>query len=383
MVTFGISVASFVLLISIIVVFHELGHYWVGRLLRTDIDAFSIGFGPRLFGWTDRIGTRWKVCALPLGGYVKFRGDANSASLPDRAEIERLKAQMIADGVDPRRIFQLKPIWQRFLIVLAGPLANFILAIAIFMGVFSIAGEPTEPVIVEAVSPGTPAAAAGLKPGDRIIAIDGWKLYSRSDLYIQVSTAPNERLGFTIDRGGQVFKVDITPAAKMIPGPGGHARPTRGGQIGIVMKGGDKVELYHHDPLSAAARGFHLTVLNIDRTLLYLKDVITGQTSADQLSGPLGIAQTSGQMIKSGPVGFLIFVAFVSVSVGMVNLFPVPVLDGGHLLFYAIEAIQGRPLSHRLQEIGFRIGLALLALLFVYVTWNDVVRMVTSKVAAP
>ncbi len=366
------SLASFLLLISIIVVFHELGHYWIGRLVGANVDAFSIGFGPKLFGWTDRLGTQWKVCLLPLGGYVKFSGDANSASLPDREEIERLRAKMIADGIDPKRIFQLKPIWQRFIVVLAGPVANFVLAMAIFIGVFSLVGERLEPVTVDQVVAGSRAESAGLKAGDRIVAIDGWKLYSRADLFIQVSSAPNEPLVFTVERSGQTFKVTISPEAKMLKADGDTGPATRGGQIGIMMRKPDSSVIYHHGPISAAARGYHLTTLNIDRTFHYLKEVVTGRTTADQLRGPVGIAVASGEVAKTGPVGFLMFIALVSVSVGMVNLFPVPVLDGGHLLFYAIEAIQGRPLSHRLQEIGFRIGLALLALLFVFVTWNDV-----------
>jgi regulator of sigma E protease len=365
-----ISISSFLVLISIIVVFHELGHYWVGRLLGTDIDAFSIGFGPKLLGWTDRLGTQWKVCLLPLGGYVKFRGDANSASLPDQQEVERLRAQMIADGVDPHRIFQLKPLIQRVLIVVAGPLANFVLAMIVFMGVFSIAGEGTYPVMIERVVEGTPAATAGLRPGDQIIAIDGWKLYSGRDVSNQVASAPNRPLTFTISREGRTFAVVIRPAAKMET-PDGMSHPMRLGRIGIAMQQPEKVEIYHHGPLSAAARGYHFTVLQLDRTLYYLMDVVTGQTAADQLSGPVGIAAMAGEVAKRGPVDFILFIGFVSVAVGFVNLFPIPVLDGGHLLFYAIEAIQGRPLSHRLQEIGFRIGLALLALLFVFVTWND------------
>jgi regulator of sigma E protease len=365
-----IAIASFLVLISIIVVFHELGHYWVGRLLGTDIDAFSIGFGPRLFGWTDRLGTHWKICLLPLGGYVKFRGDANSASLPDQQEVERLRSQMIAEGVDPQRIFQLKPLIQRVLIVVAGPVANFLLAMVVFMGVFSIAGEGTYPVMIDKVLEGTPAQAAGLQPGDQITAIDGWKVYSSQDVANQIATAPNRPLRLTILRADHSFDVVIRPAPKMEI-PDGFSRPTRLGRIGIGMRPPEKIEVYHHDPLSAAARGYQLTVLQLDRTLYYLKDVVTGQTAADQLSGPLGIAAMAGKMAERGPVNFIIFVGFVSVAVGFVNLFPIPVLDGGHLLFYAIEAIQGRPLSHRLQEIGFRIGLALLALLFVFVTWND------------
>lgn len=365
-------IVPFVLLISVVVIFHELGHYWVGRLFKTDIDAFSIGFGPRLFGWTDKLGTRWKVCLLPLGGYVKFRGDANSASMPDAKEVARLRAQMEAEGIDPRRIFALKPIYQRFLVVLAGPIANFVLAMAVFIGFFSIVGEDFYPVRVLQVVDKTPAQAAGLRAGDQIVAIDGWKIYSWGDVQNQILTAPKRALTFTIAREAETFQVVITPAAKMIT-PDGMSHATRGGQIGITWQSPkpDEVKTYRHSPISAAGRGYHLTVLQLDRTLFYLKDVVTGQTAPDQLSGPIGIASMAGTIAKNDPIRFILFIGFVSVAVGFVNLFPIPVLDGGHLLFYAIEAIQGRPLSHRLQDLGFKIGFVLLILLFVLVTWND------------
>jgi regulator of sigma E protease len=367
-----ITIVAFIVLISVVVIFHELGHYWVGRLFGTDIDAFSIGFGPRLFGWTDKLGTQWKVCLLPLGGYVKFRGDANSASMPDAEEVARLKAHMEAEGIDPRRIFALKPIIQRMLIVLAGPVANFILAMVVFIGFFSIVGEDFYPVRIAKVLDGTPAQSAGLKPGDQIVQIDGWKVYSWNDVANQVATAPKKALSFTIAREARTFDVVIRPAAKMDTPPG-MSHPTRVGQIGIQWQppSQNEVQTFRHGPLSAAGRGYHLTVLQLDRTLFYLKDVVTGQTAPDQLSGPIGIASMAGQMAKRGPEFFILFIGFVSVAVGFVNLFPIPVLDGGHLLFYAIEAIQGRPLSHRLQDLGFKIGFVLLILLFVLVTWND------------
>mgnify|MGYP003387370991 CR=1 FL=1 len=368
-----IFVAAFIALVLIIVVFHELGHYWMGRLFGTEVEAFSIGFGPKLFSWHDRLGTEWKVCLLPIGGYVKFSGDANSTSLPDTEEIERLRAQMISEGRDPRRIFQLKPIWQRFLIVLAGPIANFVLAIAVFMGCYSILGEPNYPVVIEKVVRGMPAEAAGLQSGDRVEAVDGWKIYSGNDFVLQVITAPNVALQFTIDRAGKLLEQTITPAGQLVDVPG-QKRRVRGGRIGVELRqpNPEDVKIFHHGLGSAALRGVHMTELNITRTFYYLRDVITGQTAPDQLSGPLGLAKAAGEQAKQGIGSFIFLIGLVSVGIGLVNLFPIPVLDGGHLLFYTIEAIQGRPLSRRVQEISFRVGLALLLALFAFVTWNDV-----------
>jgi len=383
-----IAIPAFLVVISIVIVFHELGHYWVARLFKTKIDAFSIGFGPRLFGWVDRLGTEWKVCALPLGGYVKFHGDAHAASAPDRERLEEIKQKIRSEGVDPHSILHFKPVWQRALVVFAGPFANFVLALVLLTGIYSILGEPSYPVIIAKVLPNTPAQAAGLQPGDQIIAISGWKVYSFTDVTMQVSTSPGKSLTFAIKRGNAVFDRVIKLQPKQITyDEFGRQRVMRGGQLGIERTEitQAQVTMVHHDPITAAARGIEFIVLNLRATYWYLGDVLAGRSAPDQLGGTVRIAAYSGKMASSGPFAFTIFIAFISVCVGVINLFPIPVLDGGHLLFYAIEAIQGRPLSHQVQEIGFRIGLVLIVALFIFVTWNDIIYLLpgSSKPGSP
>ena len=379
-----IAIPAFVVVISIVIVFHELGHYWVARIFRTKIDAFSIGFGPQILGWTDRLGTQWKICALPLGGYVKFHGDAHAASAPDKEKLEEIKKQISAEGVDPHSILHFKPVWQRALVVFAGPFANFVLALILLTCFFSFVGEPSYNVFVESVQPNTPAERAGVKAGDQILAINGWKVLSFGDVINEVRSSPRKALEFRMRRGEQVLNIKITPEARMLPyQDGNRTRYARMGLIGIVRAEPKDAKIYHHDLLSAAGRGYELMVLNVTGTFYYLGDVITGQSKPDQLGGPIRIARYSGEMASSGFAPFIIFIALISVSVGMINLFPIPVLDGGHLLFYAIEAIQGRPLSHRVQEIGFRIGLALIVALFIFVTWNDIIYLLPGSQSKP
>ena len=370
------TLPAFVVVISIIVVIHELGHYWMGRLFNAKIDVFSIGMGPELFGWNDKLGTRWKVCALPVGGYVKFHGDENAASVPDFEELDNIRDRMMSEGQDPNRIFHLKPLYQRALIILAGPLANFVLAIALFAGFYTIIGEPLHDVIVEELVEESPAEKAGVLPGDQIIAIDGWKIFSFGDLKNQVSSASDKSLRFTISRSGESLDLMITPVRTEMEyeDQRGVKRVLPQGLIGIRSKQVDPadVETFHHSLWSALTRGYQQTVWAIDRTFHYLGGIIVGREKADQLGGPLRIAQMSGEVAQMGLDKLVIFISFVSISVGLVNLFPIPILDGGHLLFYGIEAIQGRPLSHRVQEFGFRIGLIVLALVFIFVTWNDI-----------
>ena len=379
-----LAIPAFLVVISIVIVFHELGHYWVARIFGTKIDAFSIGFGPKLFGWTDRHGTSWKICVLPLGGYVKFHGDAHAASAPDREKLKEIEQQIRSEGTDPRSIIHFKPVWQRALIVFAGPFANFVLALVLLTGFFSFFGEPYYDVVISQVQPGTPAERVGLKPGDQVLAINGWKVYSFGDLTNEVRSSPKKPLDFEIKRGSQIFHVKITPEARMLAYPDGtRTRYARMGLVGIVRADPKNVAIHHHDLLSAAARGYELMALDISGTFNYLSDVITGQSAPDQLGGPIRIAKYSGEVASSGFAPFIIFIALISVSVGMINLFPIPILDGGHLLFYAIEAIQGRPLSHRVQEIGFRIGLALIVALFIFVTWNDIIYLLPGSQSKP
>jgi regulator of sigma E protease len=377
-----LALPAFIVVISVIIVFHELGHYWVARLFKTKIDAFSIGFGPRLFGWIDKVGTEWKICLLPIGGYVKFHGDASAASVPDREKLDELKRAMAAEGTDPHSILHFKPLYQRALVVFAGPFANFVLALVLLTGFLSLVGEPYQPIIVNRVMPDSPAQAAGIKAGDQIVAANGWKLFTNNDLVMHVSLAANTPLTLDILRDGHKMDLTVKPASRMITLDNmGRSEKMRGGRIGIEMKMPTEASLitYHHGPFSAAKRGVDIISTLVRSTFWYLGDLVTGQAAPNMLGGPLRIAQMSGEVAQTGVVNLIAYIALISVSVGMVNLFPIPILDGGHLLFYAIEAIQGRPLSHRVQEIGFRIGLAVLALIFIFVTWNDILYLLPGR----
>lgn len=382
-----IAIPAFLVVISVVIVFHELGHYWVARIFGTKIDAFSIGFGPQIFGWLDRLGTRWKICALPLGGYVKFHGDVDAASAPDQEKLEQIKQQISAEGIDPQSILHFKPVWQRALIVFAGPFANFVLALLLLTGFFTIVGEPTYPVIVDKVMAGSPAQRAGLQPGDQIESINGWQIYTNFDLVMHISMSANHKVSLVVRRGGQDMTIVVTPAPRTITVQGlDGPQQAWGGQIGIEMHlptDKNAITTFRHSPLSAAIRGTEQVIMNFQATFWYLGDLIGGHRAPAAPAGVLRIAKYSGQVAATGLPNLVAFIALISMSVGTINLFPIPVLDGGHLLFYAIEAIQGRPLSHRVQEIGYRIGLALIVALFIFVTWNDIIYLLPGSQSKP
>ena len=353
----------FVFVLSVIVFFHELGHFLVARWCGVRVLVFSIGFGPELLGFNDRHGTRWKFSAIPLGGYVKFFGDENAASVPDHQAASQMSE------AEKRESFVFKPVGQRAAIVVAGPLANFILAIVIFAAVFTFYGHQATPARVDAVQPGSAAQAAGFQQGDRIIAINGRKIDTFLDMQRFVSTAADQELAFDVERGGAIIKLRATP--KMTEHKDNFGNTHRRGLLGISGLPEPPVPV---DPFTATKLGAKETWFVVERTLAYLGGVIVGRESADQLGGPIRIAQVAGQVATIGFIPILNLAALLSVSIGLLNLFPVPLLDGGHLLFYAIEALRGRPLSERAQEYGFRFGLAVVLLLMVFATYNDVVQ---------
>ncbi len=357
--------------LSVVVFFHELGHFLVARWCGVRVLTFSVGFGPELVGFTDRHGTRWKIAAVPLGGYVKFFGDENAASVPDQASIERMDPQ------ERRESFYHQPVGRRAAIVAAGPIANFILAIVIFAVVFAFYGRQTTTARIDAVQPDSAAAAAGLKPGDVVLAIDGRKIESFSDMQRIVSAKAGRTLEFRIDRGGTPAVIRATPTLRQ--GKDGFGNSYCHAVLGVSrsMNPGD-VKTERINPLSAVWLGTLETWFVIDRTFSYLSGVIVGSECADQLGGPIRIAQISGQVATISFAALLHLTAMLSVSIGLLNLFPVPLLDGGHLLFYAIEAVRGRPLSERAQEIGFRIGLALVVMLMIFATFNDILHLAAS-----
>lgn len=354
--------------LSVVVFFHELGHFLVARYCGVRVLVFSIGFGPELVGFTDRHDTRWKISAVPLGGYVKFLGDENAASTPDQDAV----AQMTPD--EQRASFFYQTVGRRSAIVAAGPIANFILAIVIFAAIFALYGKQTTTARVDAVQPNSPAAAAGFKPGDVVLAIEGQAIESFSDMQRIVSANAGRTLEFRIDRGGAPTTIMATPELKQ--GKDGFGNNYCHAVLGISrsMTPGD-VRTTTVDPLTAVWFGAKETWFIVDRTFSYIGGLFAGRECADQLGGPIRIAQISGQVATLGFVPVLHLAAMLSVSIGLLNLFPVPLLDGGHLLFYAIEATRGRPLSERAQEIGFRIGFAIVVMLMIFTVFNDTIQL--------
>jgi regulator of sigma E protease len=364
-------VVPFLFVLTIVVFFHELGHFLVARWCGIKVLAFSIGFGPEIAGFTDRYGTRWKIAAVPLGGYVKFYGDDNAASVPDMEAAANMSEE------EKRDSFIYKPVGSRAAVVAAGPIANFILAIVIFAGVFMIVGKQSTSARVDAVQPGSAAQTAGFKPGDLVLAINGQTIESFSDMQRIVSINAGESIEVKVERGGVPVTLKARPELKEIKDNFGNVH--RLGVLGISrsMAPGD-IKTEKVGPLRAVAMGAQETWFVVDRTLSYLGGVIAGREAADQLGGPIRIAQVSGQVATAGFTALIHLTAVLSVSIGLLNLFPIPLLDGGHLLFYGIEAARGKPLSERAQEVGFRIGLAIVVMLMIFATFNDILHLATS-----
>ena len=361
----------FVFVLSVVVFFHELGHFLVARLCGVRILAFSIGFGPEIAGFHDRHGTRWKIAAIPLGGYVKFFGDESAASTPDKARISNMDAAERAES------FIFQPVAKRAAIVVAGPLANFLLAIVIFSGIFMLFGMQTMSPRVDEVQPNSPAATAGFQAGDLVLSIDGQKIDSFADMQRIVSDSAGDRLDIKVERNGKEVDLKATPELREEKDLFGNVH--RIGLLGIRRSPapGD-VKYQPVSPPRAVWLGMQETWFVVDKTLNYIGKVIIGRESANQLGGPIRIAQMSGQVASIGLAALIHMAAVLSVSIGLLNLFPIPLLDGGHLLFYSIEAMRGRPLSERAQEVGFRIGFAIVLMLMIFATFNDIVHLATS-----
>jgi len=360
----------FLFILTIIVFIHELGHFLVARWCGVSVTAFSIGFGREIVGFNDRKGTRWKLCWIPLGGYVKFMDDENAASVPDREHFESLSE------VERRGSFQGKSVGQRAAVVVAGPLANFVLAIAIFAVIFSTVGQRNTTARIDKFTADSAAEAAGFRVGDIIIEIDGKKIDNFSTMQQIVSSSPGETLKINVLRDSSNINLSVIPRRKEITDRFGNKLSI--GLLGIQRNTKAEDWTYEtYDPLTATWMGVERTWFVITSTLNYLKKIIMGTESANQLGGPIRIAQVSGQVATDGLLPLLNLTAILSISIGLLNLFPVPMLDGGHLMFYAIEFIQGRPLNERAQEFGFRIGLALVLMLMIFATWNDLVHLMS------
>jgi regulator of sigma E protease len=361
----ALMVPAFLLVISIIVFIHEMGHYLVGRWSGIRILAFSFGFGPELVGFTDRHGTRWKISAIPLGGYVRFYGDEDASSRPDFDAVAELPPEERA------RTFLGAKLWKRAATVAAGPIANFLLAIFILSIIFMSVGKFVADPVVTQVNPGSPAAQAGVQKGDYLLALDGSSVETFDDVRRYVSVRPDIPITLTVRRDGE--RVDLRVVPKMTTINGEFNNKIEIATIGILANLREaNTRMVVYSPPEAVFQAAKETWQIVTGTFDYISNIVTGRMSADQLGGPIRVAQASGQVATLGFTALMHLAAVLSVSIGLLNLMPVPVLDGGHLLFYAIEALRGRPLGEMAQGVAFRIGLALVLCLMVFATWNDI-----------
>ena len=353
--------AAFIFILSVIVFFHELGHYWVARRNGVRVEVFSIGFGPELFGWNARSGTRWKVSLLPLGGYVKMFGESATTGSGD-------EERELTEG-EKSVSFHHKRVGQRAAVVVAGPLANFVLAIVVFTALFMISGQPYTPAEVGTVQANSAAAEAGFKPHDRIVAIDGTGVERFEEVQRIVRMAPGVPLNVTVRRDGAEVVLKVVPRRTEVVDRFGNRSAV--GLLGISRSG---TEIKKHNPGTAVVAAVTETWRLSLFTLQAVGQIVRGARSAEDLGGPIRIAQMSGQVAELGLTSVFWFLAVLSINLGLINLFPVPMLDGGHLMFYGYEAVRGRPVADRTLEIGFRIGLGLVIALFVFVTVQDLSR---------
>ncbi len=358
----------FIAVLSGVVFFHELGHFLVGRWCGVKVEAFSIGFGPELFSFTDKKGTRWRLALIPLGGYVKFYGDANAASMSSE-EIENSMTP------EERKISLYgQSVGRRAAIVAAGPIANFLLAIVIFTGIFWISGKGELAPRIASVRAGEAAEKAGFQPGDLIVSIDGRKIASWNEMQrIVQASGGDESMTFVVERGNRDVTLVATPVRRDLDTPFGKHRA---GILGVTASNNREDWRVREYGLGAAVvEGAHETWFVVERTVSYIGGLFVGKESPAQISGPIRIAEVSGEIAKISLVALVNLAAILSISVGLLNLFPIPPLDGGHLLYFAAEALKGRPLSQKGQEIGFRIGLAMVLALMVFATFNDIIQV--------
>ncbi len=356
-----LTLVAFVCALGPLVFFHELGHYLVARMFKIPAEVFSIGFGREIVGWTDRQGTRWKIGWLPLGGYVRFVGDMSPASNP--ADLDHVAPEL------RERAFQLRPVYQRFLVVLAGPVANFLLAIAIFAAFFAIAGTPRNNVVGQ-ILPNSAAARAGIQPGDRIVSVADRDTPTFDDVANVVLIRPNEPVRIEIERSGQRQELNVQLGSEEKTDPTG--RKMRGGTLGVMSTTtiGEPVSVLEAIPMAVDQ-----TARTTGAIWDGLVQLVRGQVSPKQLGGPITIARVAGQGAELGLFPFIGLLALLSINLGFINLLPVPMLDGGHLFFYAVEAVQRRPVSAKAMDWAFRGGLAAILALLLFTTVNDLASL--------
>lgn len=358
------TIVPFLFVLTVVVFVHEMGHYLVGRWCGIGVKAFSIGFGPELIGFTDRRGTRWKLSAIPLGGYVKFVGDGSATSAPDADETENLTEE------ERKVAFHTRPVWKRALTVAAGPAFNFLLTIAVFAVFFSVYGRGvSEPVVAE-VQPGSPAAIAGILPGDRFVRVDGTPVETFADVQRLVQGRAGDAITFVMRRDGAEIELVATPAASEQQDALGNT--VKVGLIGVVSNADvGQRRIIEYSPPEAVVEAVQETGHILVRTGQFLKRFVVGREDRCQLGGPVKIAKMSGQAAQLGFEWLVQLIALLSVGIGFLNLLPIPPLDGGHLVFYAIEAVKGRPVSERAMEAVYRVGLFLVLGFMGFVFWND------------
>ena len=358
-------IIPFLILILIVVFIHEYGHYYFAKKYGVGVTDFSIGFGKELFGWNDKSGTRWKICWIPLGGYVKFFGDRNVFSQADQ---EKLIQKYSED--DRKKLFVLKPIYQRVLIVFGGPLANFLLALVIFFSIYIFVGKDFTPAVINEVQKDTPAMIGGLKKNDIILEIDGNKVESIMDVSKYITMSTDDIIDFKVKRSYDELILQIKPI--LVPGEDNLGNKINKRIVGIKLGAyNNKINHVKLGPVKALYHAANEVYYVSSSSLKYIANMILGKADTSQLGGPIRIAKISGQVAEFGVLAFISMMAYISISLGLVNLFPIPMLDGGHLMFYAFEKILGRPLSQKTQEGFFRIGMFLLLTLMFFTTFND------------
>ncbi|WP_297295657.1 RIP metalloprotease RseP [uncultured Methylovirgula sp.] len=361
------SILPFLFVLSIVVFFHEMGHFLIGRLCGVKVDTFSLGFGPEIAHFIDRWGTRWRLAALPLGGYVKFHGDANGASMTDTEAVTAMPA------AEKKVTFFGQSVWKRAAIVAAGPLANFVLAIVIFTGIFAIHGRGVLVPQVAKISHDSAAEAAGFRPDDVIVSVDGRKVDSFEDVQRIVQGSSGVPLSFVVARQGRDVTLVATPRRRSMTTAIGLSDV---GVLGVEAKAtSDNWHIQRYGVVQSFELATGETWYIIEQTGAYARGLILGRESTDQLSGPIRIAEVSGEMAKVGFAALLNLAAVLSISIGILNLLPIPLLDGGHLVYYAIEAVRGKALNEKIQQVGFRIGLTFVLGLMILATYNDILRL--------
>ncbi len=359
------SILPFIVLILVVVFIHEYGHYYFAKKYGVKVTDFSIGFGKELFGWNDKLGTRWKICWIPLGGYVKFFGDRNVFSQSDQEEIIKKYSEE-----ERKKLFILKPLYQRSLIVAAGPIANFILAIVIFLFIYMFVGKDFTPAVINEVQKDSPAEVAGLMKNDVILEIDGTEVKSILDVSKLITLSTSDFIDFKVSRYDQDVLLKVKPNIVETEDNLGNKINKR--MIGIMLGPyNNKVNHVKLGPAKALYYSLNEVYFVTISSLKYLGSILTGSGDSSQLGGPIRIAKITGQVAQFGIVPFLSIMAYISISLGLINLFPIPLLDGGHLMFYGFEKILGRPLSQKTQEGFFRIGMFFLIFLMFFATYND------------